>query len=316
MAPNDLRSPLSRRPDHGFVANISIGEPAVYQLVLIDTDYTWSRGIVSEDTLHFITSDNEVESVPNVAFGCGTYNYGDEFGYEYSGILGLGPSEASVMTQIGYQFSYCIGHIKDINDSYSHLIIGDEARLEGDSTPLEIFNSSYYAMLDGIRMGEKLIADKKVFSSQPKDGGGVLFDTGSPVTYLHKEALELLSAEIKSYMKAGNIQQVPEIKTGGLLCFEGRVSEDLENFTEVIFHFSGGADLAVGPDALFDQSRQRVFCMTILPTSANMSILDHEAENLTIIGISAMQDYNFGFDIKEKLVYVEDVDCKTLSDYD
>lgn len=117
-------------------------------------------------------------------------------------------------------------------------------------------------------------------------------------------------------MKAGNIQQVPEIKTGGLLCFEGRVSEDLENFTEVIFHFSGGADLAVGPDALFDQSRQRVFCMTILPTSANMSILDHEAENLTIIGISAMQDYNFGFDIKEKLVYIEDVDCKTLSDYD
>lgn len=56
--------------------------------------------------------------------------------------------------------------------------------------------------------------------------------------------------------------------------------------------------------------------MTILPTSANLSILEHEAENLTIIGISAMQDYNFGFDIKEKLVYIEDVDCKTLSDYD
>lgn len=39
--------------------------------------------------------------LPGVAFGGGTYNVGDEFGDEYNGILGLEPSEASILTQIG-----------------------------------------------------------------------------------------------------------------------------------------------------------------------------------------------------------------------
>ncbi|XP_070044902.1 aspartic proteinase nepenthesin-2-like [Nicotiana tomentosiformis] len=357
IALNDMRSALLQRPNHGFVANISIGEPAINQLVLMDTvtryypansstysivpfnywicryfngkrgnrgecvytssyvDRSRSIGTLSRETFHFTTSNNTVENVSRIAFGCGTDNVGTGFGSQYSGILGLGPSEASILTQVGgTEFSYCIGRIKDLNDPYSHLIIGDGARIEGDPTPLVIHEGSYYVMLDGISIDKKRIVDEKFFPS-PKDGGGVTFDTGTPITYLPNKVYKLLSAEIKRYMK-GKLNQVEKSVAGDRLCFYGDFLKDLEAYPDVIFHFSGGVDFDLGPDALFDQIYTHLFCVTIRSTSAHQSLVENKSENITIIGVAAMQDHNFGYDLYEEQVYLEYVDCKSISEND
>lgn len=269
----------------GFVANISIGEPAMYQLVLIDTssnkfwiqcypcvkcsnqkeiphfypansstyvvepynshmcgvyggkrgdkgeclykskfpDQSVSTGTLGRDTLQFTTSDNGTMMVPRIAFGCGTHNAGGGFGDEYCGILGLGPGETSLVRQIGSsQFSFCIGSLI-INDPYSHLIIGDGATIEGNPTPFEIYQDSYYVKLDGISIGEKQLAiDRKLITNF------VTFDLRTPTTYLHKGAYEVLSAEV-TRLTEGKLELVDMVSDR--LCFFGTYLKGCKRFS-------------------------------------------------------------------------------------
>ncbi|OIT31152.1 aspartyl protease und [Nicotiana attenuata] len=256
-------------------------------------DQSVSMGTLGRDTLQFTTtSDNGKMRVPMIAFGCGTHNAGGGFGDEYSGILGLGPGETSLVRQIGSsQFSFCIGSLI-INDPYSHLIIGDGATIEGNPTPFEIYQDSYYVKLDGISIGDKQLAiDRKVITNS------VTFDLRTPTTYLPKGAYEVLSAEV-TRLNQGKLELVDMVSDR--LCFLGHVSEDVKYFPDVRIQFSEGACLALPPESLFDQTFGDAFCMTI----------ESSEKDLTIIGFFAMQNYNVGFDLVEKQMYLEYVECE------
>ncbi|MCD7461270.1 hypothetical protein HAX54_045784 [Datura stramonium] len=74
---------------------------------------------------------------------------------------------------------------------------------------------------------------------------------------------------------------------------------------------SVGKTLNMEPDSLFKQ-----VTMTIFSSMRNPFLAENGYENHTIIGLPAMQGNNFGFDIVNKQMFKQQVDCKDLSDYD
>ncbi|PHT42413.1 hypothetical protein CQW23_16438 [Capsicum baccatum] len=61
----------------------------------------------------------------------------DEFGSDYNGILGLGLGMESVVTHLGWRFSFCIDHMNDSNYPYNNLVIDEEARIK-----MELFGAA------------------------------------------------------------------------------------------------------------------------------------------------------------------------------
>ncbi|VVA28290.1 PREDICTED: aspartic [Prunus dulcis] len=135
-------------------------------------------------------SDEGISPVANVVFGCAHDN--DGYNGQPSGILGLGPSNISLATQLGSKFSYCIGSIKDPKYPHNQLILGDGAKIEGLSTPLEVYNDLYYLTLGGISLSERrLEIDPEIFKRTPSGTGGTVFDSGTTLSFLAKDGDEL-----------------------------------------------------------------------------------------------------------------------------
>jgi hypothetical protein len=109
-------------------------------------------GPLATETLTFVTSDEGTISVPNIAFGCAN-NVGG-FGGQASGLVGLGSSQISLVSQLGSKFSYCFGRVMDPQYIHNQLVIGDGAKVEGLSTPLEILGGLYFLTLQSISVGE------------------------------------------------------------------------------------------------------------------------------------------------------------------
>ncbi|KAJ7955826.1 Aspartic proteinase CDR1-like [Quillaja saponaria] len=263
-------------------------------------DGTAVSGIMGTERLKFETSDEGIISVSNVVFGCAHDN--DGYSGETSGILGLGPSSISLVTQIGFKFSYCIGNIKDPKYSHNNLILGDGAKLEGDSTPLEVFNELYYLTLEGISVGEKrLEIDPNIFKREASGKGGVVIDSGTTVSFLAEAGYVPLSNEVQSLLN-GKLERVQD-PANPALCYKGIIDRDLTGFPVVTFHFAGGAELALDINSMFEENGEDEFCMAI-----HQSGLDE----LSVIGIMAQQSYNIGYDLGGNKIFFQRIDCELL----
>ncbi|KAJ6673398.1 hypothetical protein OIU85_012405 [Salix viminalis] len=177
---HDIRTNLlPSQPSELFYINFSIGHPPLPQLAIMDSgsSFLWikrhrcsyskcnsynectynityvrgpgSTGIYVFEHLTFETVDDPKIVVPRVLLGCGRNLEADEG--QYNGVFGLGVGrETSLITQLGSQFSYCVGNIMDPHYPYNQLFVGDGAIMEGDSTPLESSHGRYYVTLEGI----------------------------------------------------------------------------------------------------------------------------------------------------------------------
>ncbi|GLT38387.1 hypothetical protein SLA2020_126430 [Shorea laevis] len=264
-------------------------------------DGVTTAGAIATEKVSLTTSDEGTSSISDVVFGCGHDNRG--YNGQPSGILGLGPV-SSLVSKLGSKFSYCIGSIKDPQYAYNQLILGDGAVLQGDNTPLEIYNSFYYLTMEGIRVGEKRLGiDPEVFKRTDTREGGVVIDSGSTITSLTQAAYEPLSAEVIGMLQ-GKLERVKDPDIPTLLCYKGVISRDLMGFPVVTFEFAGGAELSLDVESLFQDNGPEEFCMAV-----NESV---DGKNLNVIGVMAQQNYNVGYDLVGKQVTFQRIVCQLL----
>ncbi|GKV18139.1 hypothetical protein SLEP1_g28561 [Rubroshorea leprosula] len=297
-----------------FLANLSIGQPPIPQFTIMDTGSSllWvqclpcppSTGILAMEQVTFETSDEGIITVPNVVFGCG-HNNGNFKDGRTSGVLGLGYKPVSLVSHLGSRFSYCISNLFDTTYSHNKLVLGSGAKLEGYSTPLEVINGHYYIDLQGISIGEKrLDIDPSIFKTKSKNRSGVIIDSGSPATWLVKEAYETLQSEVQNLL---DVRLTKLLFEPWPLCYQGILSQDLIGFPAVTFHFAEGADLVLDIESLFFQRRQYEVCMSVFPSHAIRT-------DLSLVGIMAQQNYNIAYDIPGKKLYFQRIECELLDD--
>ncbi|KAJ7979565.1 putative Eukaryotic aspartyl protease family protein [Quillaja saponaria] len=264
-----------------------------------------STGIVGKEQLSFATSDDGTVIVPNVVFGYGLNQVGENhlIDHQFRGILGLGHRSSSLVAKLGSKFSYCIGSITDPNYEYNSLSLGDGASIQGDPTPMEIVNGLYFLSLEGIMIGTtKLGIDSSEFKRTTKFPTGVCIDAGTAPTWLTTKAYVAFTDEVTKLLD----QLLTRIKDDGTsnLCYKGIIDQDLIGFPVVTFQFAGGADLVLDMESLFLQNSD-VFCMQVV-LSPN--------EGFSAIGLLAQQSYNVAYDIEANKLYVQRIDCELLSD--
>ncbi|KAI8565869.1 hypothetical protein RHMOL_Rhmol03G0294600 [Rhododendron molle] len=267
-------------------------------------DGSTTRGDLGMEELSFMKTfeGTMTSTVSNTVFGCGHKN--DGFNGLASGVLGLGPNKKfSLMSHLGSKFSYCIGSITDPHYEHNQFIIGDGTKIEGDATPLEVYNNLYYITLQGISVGEKLLEiNSDTFKRVPTGDGGVVIDTGTTDIYLERGGYNSLIEEVQS-LASGLLEKVSNMFDDNRLCYKGTVSQDLIGFPIVTFRFDGGADLVLDAKAMFEQNGEAEFCMAVMPAGHR---------DLTVIGIRAQQYYNVAYDLPDKKLYFQRMDCEVL----
>ncbi|CAN1328440.1 Probable aspartic protease At2g35615 [Linum perenne] len=301
-----------------------------YTIKYVDGRLT--EGIYATEQLTFQTSNYYYFTVilRNILFGCSrhtTFRNRDQDNH-FSGIIGLGPDTDPSAVHLGYpplvsdmgsKFSYCTGRLSDRSYPHNQMSFGGKTHLMGLSTPINIATGNYYVRLVNISLGRKvqidlgnlspvansemLNIDPQVFKTMSKNRG-ILIDSGAELSFLSPGALDAVTAEVRKLAATRKWKEVPT-DTGKELepfevCFEGS-TERAFGFPWLKYHFEGGAKLSVERIGLFTQIYSDTFCLAIIQT-----------ERISIIGMTAQQNHNIGFDIKRKRMYFERIHCGLL----
>ncbi|KAF5745059.1 aspartyl protease family protein [Tripterygium wilfordii] len=247
-----------------------------------------TRGILARESLTF----GEF-TIPNIAFGCGMNNTGDSI-EPGSGIVGLGRGPLSLILQLKEtKFGYCLPSMADTK-SRGALLIGELESLNIENlsgvrtTPLitnQFEPSHYHLSLEGISIGKtKLPIEKSAFELNRKDGtGGLVIDSGTPITRLEESAYDLVKEELMKQIKL----PVDESESSELeldLCFKLHQGWHEVKVPEIRFHFDG-ADLDLGKDNyMIEDKDQGLMCLAMLASPLFVSILGAaQQQNLLVI---------------------------------
>ncbi|XP_075650125.1 aspartic proteinase CDR1-like [Castanea sativa] len=266
-------------------------------------DGTSVSGFLSTDTITFETSDEGITLVPRLIFGCETDLIIDRgtLGGQVSGLLGLGAEAISFASQLGSKFSYCFGSVWDPEYIHNQLIFGEGAKREGFVTFLEIIGSFYYIRLVSISVGEKMLdISPNVFVLEEDGTGGVIIDSGATLTSLPEAALNPLKAEVLNLL-SGIVPYIGMRHSSP--CFKGVIDRELAGFPVVTFNFANGVDLVLDVKSLFYEAGPNAFCMAMTQS---------KAANLTVIGVLAQQSYNIEYNLAEKSISMQRIDCALL----
>ncbi|CAN1809538.1 Aspartic proteinase CDR1 [Linum perenne] len=87
------------------------------------------------------------------------------------------------------------------------------------------------------------------------------------------------------------------------LCYKGSMDIHAYGFPELGYHFQDGAELLVNRIGLFVQVYDDIFCFVLQRTT------DYD---FSVIGMTAQQGHNIGFDIQNKRIYFQDIHCSHL----
>ncbi|XP_037439593.1 aspartic proteinase nepenthesin-1-like [Triticum dicoccoides] len=230
-----------------------------------------------------------------------------------SGLIGLGRGRLSLISQTGAtKFSYCLTPYFRNHGASSHLFVGASASLSGGRAVTSIpfvkspkeypYSTFYYLPLVGISVGKtKLPIPSAVFELRRDAAGywsgGVIIDTGSPVTSLADAAYRALSEEVTRQLNHSLVQ--PPGDTGLDLCV---ARQDVNKVVPaLVFHFSGGADMAVPPGSYWGPVDKSTACMLI-----------EEGGYESVIGNFQQQDLHLLYDIGKGELSFQTADCSVL----
>ncbi|XP_043700353.1 aspartic proteinase nepenthesin-1-like [Telopea speciosissima] len=266
---------------------------------------SYSKGNLAGEVLTFADDVDYgyVSKLPNIIFGCGN----DNNFYDGNGVLGLGPGNLSLVSQLGNQakFSYCFNNATDPTQ-VGNLILGYGAQIDGSTTPMADYSTQYYYItLEGISVGqERLKIPPATFERKPnRGGGGAIIDSGSTFTYLAIDAYNKLREKLESLLSKRSLQAGKFSGYG--MCYGGSVSRDLTGFPTMKFHFKNKAELEAQYWTFFRQVNEEIFCLTMAPTTSDTGI--------TIIGNLVQQGYNVGYDLVNKVISFKYIDCSPIS---
>jgi Xylanase inhibitor N-terminal/Xylanase inhibitor C-terminal len=258
-------------------------------------DNSTTAGILSSDSFTLGSSGNMV-TVPNIGFGCGVLNQG--IFLNESGIVGFGRGDLSFISQLGVsKFAYCLTSFDHNNTS--PLFMGSLAELNGpfQTTPL-LLNSAipslYYLSLNGITVGKRrLKLPKSVFALKKNGRGGVIIDSGTPITRMAEAAFQQLK---KAFVSQTKLKVIRDMTGTFDLCFLGPPSNSTYKVVvpRLIYHFQG-ANMEFPKDNYIN----------VVNDSGLMCLLILESNEETIIGNIQQQNMKILYDLKkEKLSFV------------
>ncbi|KAH1032322.1 hypothetical protein J1N35_044496 [Gossypium stocksii] len=256
-------------------------------------DKSFTRGILSTDTITFDDSNGQKTAFPTSIFGCGHNNLG-KFRSPSAGLVGLGGGPLSLVsqisTQIDHRFSYCLVPLSA--SSSSKLLFGQEAiisRPGAVSTPLvsKTPQTYYYLSLEGVSIGDKT-------AQAGSNQGNIIIDSGTTLTYLESSFYSSLETIVNDAIGADPVQSPSESFS---LCYG---SETNINVPEMVFHFSG-ADLRLQPVNTFANFDDNLVCMLIAPTPSDTP--------LSIFGNLAQINLQVEYDLEKRTVSFVPTDC-------
>ena len=258
------------------------GRPAC-SYTLSYRDGSYSRGVLARDKLSLAG-----EAIDGFVFGCGTSNQGAPFGGT-SGLMGLGRSQLSLVSQTAGQFggvfSYCLP-LKDSGSSGS-LVLGDDSSVYRNSTPI-VYTSMvsdplqgpfYFLNLTGITVG-----GQEVESPGFAAGNKVIVDSGTVITSLVPSIYNAVKAEFLS-----QLAEYPPAPAFSILdtCF------NMTGFREVQVPslrlvFDGGVEVEVDSSGVLylvsSDSSQVCLAMAALRSEYETSIIgNYQQRNLRVI---------------------------------
>ncbi|KAJ1289734.1 hypothetical protein BS78_02G186900 [Paspalum vaginatum] len=248
-------------------------------------DGSYSRGVLAHDRLSLAG-----EVVDGFVFGCGTSNQGAPFGGT-SGLMGLGRSPLSLVSQtvgqFGGVFSYCLP-LKDSGSSGS-LVLGDDSSVYRNSTPIvyasmvsdPLQGPFYFLNLTGITVGGQEV-DSSGFSAG--NGNKAIVDSGTVITSLVPSIYSAVRAEFLS-----QLAEYPQAPGFSILdtCF------NMTGFREVQVPslklvFDGGVEVEVDSSGVLyfvtSDSSQVCLAMAPLKSEYETSIIgNYQQKNLRVI---------------------------------
>ncbi|XP_047331079.1 aspartic proteinase CDR1-like [Impatiens glandulifera] len=256
----------------------------------------------SSGDLAFETFTLGKTSFQRMVYGCGNNNTG-RFDPSSAGVVGLGGGFNSLVTklgdQIGGKFSYCL--TSKIN-TRSKIKFGSNAIMSGCGwiyrcgsiyTPLFLRSPLmfYFITLEAISLGVTKIS---MHGDKPIKNGNFLIDSGSTASYLPRDMYQELENALRNSIQATPVQH-PTFK----LCYM-----DYTNFKipTIIFHFSGGLDLAFTIKTSMVYTRG-LLCLGILPS---------KIDGLGVLGSNLQMDYLIEYDIKKERVSFRPTDCSKI----
>ncbi|PON86934.1 Aspartic peptidase [Trema orientale] len=253
-------------------------------------------GVLAMEQFTFGTSDDGIIQ-QQVLFGCAhpSKSAGGQIINDprFNGVFGLG--DTSLLSKIGGgkpKFSFCIGDIENPDYPYSHLQIGSGVEFEGASTPLQVrVGGAFSVVVDSISFGEELLnVDPHTF----------LIDTGAELTYFGRLWYPVIKQQINDSLLALGLKPNLVLKD----CFDGSVVDDLKKFPSFRLHLTAKKDMVLNPINLFYQRKDayKVFCHATRSFYLN--------DFTSVLGLTAMQGYNMAFDVAQKKLYINQVDCQ------
>ncbi|MCD7452714.1 hypothetical protein HAX54_017933 [Datura stramonium] len=269
-------------------------------------DRSFSYGDLASETFTFDDSTNITHgrrfSFSNITFGCGRRNNFTVGDVVPAGIIGLGASPFSLVSQIkstfGHRFSYCLVPFFQLNVS-SRLNFGEKALLSSSehvvSTPLFLKPPKvyYFLKLLGISIGNKTIRFHN--SSRNVHEGNIAIDSGTTVTFLPTQ----LYSEMKTLMKS-QIKLKPLRSSATQffkLCYRGlRVSD----VPPVSFKFQN-AEVKLNAINSFVSIGDDIVCLAFAPT-----------KHVPIFGNVAQTNFFVAYDLHKMTVSFKPTNCAKL----
>ncbi|KAI3955901.1 hypothetical protein MKW98_006261 [Papaver atlanticum] len=278
------------------------GSSCRYNLNYDDSGH--SHGILSTETFVFQydTRSGNI-SILELAFGCG---YDNGFPYITSqrvgapGLIGLSRDPLSLISLLAFDhFSHCL--VPMTWNKTSLLRFGLDAIMTKDTTPMmdygNLTTGAYYVMLEGISVAERgLHIPDGTFDITEDGGGGVIIDTGTEYTYIHLVAHVYMIAELEAQIKLDYVPPSPEDKFP--LCYKKNMTAGILSMPDITFHFSG-MNFDLNKWNVWEEVGDSKICLTLLQAD----------DGLTVIGAHHLQNVNVGYDLRKKVISLENRDC-------
>ncbi|PKI78331.1 hypothetical protein CRG98_001274 [Punica granatum] len=311
-------APFSTVTSNGgeYLMNISIGTPPFQILGTADTgsDLIWTQCEPCTNCFQQVdplfdpqksSTYRDVSCTSSTCSSLGSTSCGT-FNDKTSGIIGLGGSSISLISQMGQatgsKFAYCLVPLtaEAKGEKSSQLSFGSRAEVTGSgtvSTPLvpKSPDTFYFLTLEAISVGSSRIEFGGSAGSASE--GNIIIDSGTTVTRLPEDFYSQIESALTNQIELQPVDNppVPDLP----LCY--RTTTDDINAPVLIAHFTG-ADVMLGPLNTFIRLDENNLCFAFAPTPTSVGV---EA----IYGNIAQHNFLVGYDIEKKAVSFKPIDC-------
>ncbi|KAI3856330.1 hypothetical protein MKX03_023603 [Papaver bracteatum] len=157
----------------------------------------------------------------------------------------------------------------------------------------------YYVSLEGISVGlTKLNIPEGTFKTSETGYRGVIIDTGSTNTYLAGDAYDLLLAELRRQIILTRVS----IFNYELCYLVTKMEEIINRIPKITYHFSGLNHTLEGWNAWSPYRNSKYGLIVCLK-------FKRATDDLTIIGFEHLLDVNVGYDLRNKVISLQNGDC-------